>query len=144
MVMKMSKIESALRSALAYYQALNKHDIDAVVKLMSPDCTFESSHPAPDGNIHRGPEAISRYWQDLFTRYPQFQVDPENVYGFGKSCIGHWRCRWHDSEGQERTRRGVDLFREKDGLIYQILSYQKGNAFPVNAPDAEINPAAKP
>ncbi len=109
--MKMSKIESALRSALAYYQALNNHDIAAMVRLVARDCTFECSNPAPDGNVYKGEAAISQYWQNLFSHFPQFQVDIEDVYGFGKSCLVHWRCCWLDSAGEEKTVRGVDLFR---------------------------------
>lgn len=125
--MKMSKIESAIRLALAYYEAFNRRDVAAMLQLLSEDSTFESSAPAPDGEICTGKEAIAQYWQLFFDRFPQIQVDIEDLSGLGRSCIGRWRYRWLDSAGEEKSVRGVDLFHEKDGLIHELYAYQKGS-----------------
>ena len=33
----------------AFNDALNRHDVDAVMALMTDDCVFENTWPAPDG-----------------------------------------------------------------------------------------------
>ena len=32
-----------------FNDALNRHDVDAVMALMTDDCIFENTYPAPDG-----------------------------------------------------------------------------------------------
>ena len=32
-----------------FNEALNRHDVDAVMALMTDDCIFENTSPAPDG-----------------------------------------------------------------------------------------------
>ena len=37
-----------------------------------------------------------------------------------------WRYEWVDPQGQEGHIRGVDVYRLRDGLIAEKLSYVKG------------------
>ncbi len=32
-----------------FNEAFNRHDVDAVMRLMTEDCVFENTRPAPDG-----------------------------------------------------------------------------------------------
>jgi len=56
--MKMSRIESAMRVTLAFYEAFNRHDVAGMMQLMSEDCIFENSEPAPDGVVYSGNDSI--------------------------------------------------------------------------------------
>ena len=66
--MKMAKIKSAMRAALEFNQAFNRHDVAAMMVLMSDDCVFENTSPAPDGTVYSGKEAVTQFWQDFFQR----------------------------------------------------------------------------
>jgi len=127
MPMKMSKIETAIRITLAFNEAFNRHDVAGVVHLLSDDCIFETSAPAPDGTLYTGKEAITHYLNDFFRGSPKAHIQIEDVYGFGHRCNMHWRAEWVDETGNQQHIRGVDIFQEKNGLICKKLSYVKGS-----------------
>ena len=124
--MKMAKIETAMRVTLAFNDALNRHDVPAMMALMSEDCVFENTSPAPDGTRHAGKAAVTRFWQDFFRASPQAHIQIEEIFGMGWHCVMSWRYDWVDAAGEPGHVRGVDIFTVKDGLISEKLSYVKG------------------
>lgn len=125
--MKMSKIETAIRIGLAFNEAFNQHDIAKIVQLLSDDCIFETSTPAPDGTVYTGKEAITPYLHDFFRQSPQAHIQIEDIYGFGHRCNMHWRTEWVDETGNQQQVRGIDIIQEKNGLICKKLSYVKSS-----------------
>ena len=123
---RMSKIESATRIVLAFNEAFNRHDVGGMMELMSEDCVFENTAPAPDGTVYKDKEAIIQFWQDFFRESPQAHIEIEEVFGMGFRCVMRWRYDWVDAAGEKGHVRGVDIFRLKDGLISEKLSYVKG------------------
>jgi ketosteroid isomerase-like protein len=123
---RMSKIESGVRMVLEFNEAFNRHDIAWMMQLMSDDCVFENTEPSPDGSLYTGKEAIARFWQDFFLASPQAHIEVEEIFGLGLRCVVRWRYDWVDAAGKKGHVRGVDLFKLKDGLICEKLSYVKG------------------
>lgn len=124
--MKMSRIESSLRIVLAFNEAFNRHDVAGMMQLMSDDCIFENTAPAPDGTMYSGKEAVTQFWQDFFRNSPQAHIEVEEIFGFGFRCVMRWRYEWVDVTGKKGHVRGVDIFQVKNGVIYEKLSYVKG------------------
>jgi ketosteroid isomerase-like protein len=122
----MSRIESAVRVVLAFSDAFNRHDVAAMMQLMSDDCVFENTAPAPDGTVYKGKGAITQFWQNFFSQSTQAHIEIEEIFGNGIHCIRRWRYDWVDEEGKKGHVRGVDLFQVKGGFISQMLSYVKG------------------
>jgi ketosteroid isomerase-like protein len=122
----MSKAEAAMRAALEFRKAFNRHDVAALMQLTSDDCIYEIPDPAPDGAVLSGKEALAAYWQDFFTASPKAQLDVEEVFGYGDRCIMRWRCSWQDNGGAATPVRGVDIVRVRDGSICERQSYVKG------------------
>ena len=118
---RMAKIESAIRLVLQFNEAFNRHDVTGMMKLMSEDCVFENTAPAPDGTIYSGKEAVTYFWKDFFRGSPQAHIDIEEIFGMGSRCIMRWKYSW--GEGHVR---GVDIFKVEEGLITEKLSYVKG------------------
>jgi len=123
---RLSKLESSMRTVLAFNEAFNRHDITGMMQLMSDDCIFENTAPAPDGTAYKGKEAVTQFWQEFFNESPQAHIEIEEVFGLGLRCIMRWRYEWVDGEGKRGHVRGVDIYRVKDGLIQEKLSYVKG------------------
>ena len=123
--MKMSKVESAIRVVLAFNKAFNRHDVVGIIQLLSDDCIFEDSHPAPDGTVYTGKEAIAHYLHDFFRQSPQAYIEIEDISGFGHRCVMRWRCEWVDETGSKQHMHGIDIFHEKNNRICQKLSYIK-------------------
>jgi predicted SnoaL-like aldol condensation-catalyzing enzyme len=122
----LSKIEGAIRLVLAFNQAFNRHDVAGMMQLLSDDCIFENTYPAPDGTVFSGKEAITLFWQDFFRASPQAHIAIEEVFGFGERCIMRWSYRWVDQAGENGHVRGVDIFRVRGNSIREKLSYVKG------------------
>lgn len=123
---RMSKIESSMRIVLEFNEAFNRHDVPSMMKLMSKDCIFENTAPAPDGTVYSGKEAVAQFWQGFFRESPQAHIEIEEIFGLGRRCIMRWRYEWVDEAGQKGHIRGVDIFQVKDGVITEKLSYVKG------------------
>lgn len=123
---RMAKAESAIRAALAFNDAFNRHDVAAITRLISDDCVLETAMPAPDGERFEGKAAIAAYWERYVRAAPDARRSIEESFGFGHRCVIRWRCEWTDESGARRRVRGVDIFEEKDGAIREHLSYAKG------------------
>lgn len=123
---RMSKIESAMRTVLEFNDAFNKHDVEGMMKLMSDDCVFENTDPAPDGTTFSGKEAVTQFWQNFFRESPQAHIDIEEIFGLGSRCIMRWKYNWVDTAGGQGYVRGVDVFKVSEGLISEKFSYVKG------------------
>jgi hypothetical protein len=124
--MKMARIEVALRIVIEFNEAFNRHDVAAMMQLMSDDCIFENTAPAPDGAVYKGKVAITQFWQEFFRESPQAHIEIEDIFGLGMRCIMRWRYDWVDGAGQKGHVRGVDIFQVKNGFISEKLSYVKG------------------
>jgi len=123
---RMSKLESAMRVVLAFNEAFNRHDVTGMMQLVSDNCVFENTDPAPDGAVYTGKEAISEFWQDIFRESPHAHIEIEEIFGLGNRCIMRWRYDWVDTAGENGHVRGVDIFQVKEGFICEMLSYVKG------------------
>lgn len=123
---RLSRFEAGVRLVLDFYEAFNRHDVTAMMQCMSEDCLLETPTPPPDGTTYLGKEAVARYWQGFFHRYPQAHMEIEEVFGLGFRCIARWKCEWKDATGNKVHLRGVDLFKLKGDLICEQLCYTKG------------------
>jgi predicted SnoaL-like aldol condensation-catalyzing enzyme len=123
---RMSRIESAIRVVLEFNEAFNRHDVAGMMRLMSDDCVFENTYPAPDGAVYAGKETVTRFWQDFFRESPHAHIKIEEIFGIGIRCVMRWRYDWEDSAGKNGYVRGVDIFQVKNGSICEKLSYVKG------------------
>lgn len=123
---RMSKIEAAMRAALAFNEAFNRHDVEGMMQMMSEDCVFENTHPAPDGTVYQGKAAVTQFWQDFFRQSPHAHIKIEEIFGLGERCIMRWKYSWGEVPEEKGHVRGVDIFRVTNGLISEKLSYVKG------------------
>ena len=123
---RMSKLESAVRVVLDFNKAFNRRDLAGMMPLLSDDCVFEETFPAPDGTVISGKEAIGELLQNFMRESPNAHIEVEEIFGLGFRCIMRWRYDWIDAEGKQGHVRGVDIIKLKDGFICEKLSYVKG------------------
>lgn len=117
----MSKIEASVRTVMEFNDAFNRHDVAGMMQFTSDDTVFENTHPSPDGTRYSGKQAVAKFWEDFFRESPNAHIDIEEIFGFGNRCVMLWKYTWGDGHV-----RGVDVFKLKDGLISEKLSYVKG------------------
>jgi ketosteroid isomerase-like protein len=109
-----------------FNEAFNRHDVPAIMALMTDDCVFENTSPTPDGERYEGQTAVRGFWEQLFASSPQAHFATEDMFAAGDRCTGRWRYTWRDSEGKEGHVCGVDVFRVRGGKVAEKLSYVKG------------------
>ena len=109
-----------------FNDAFNRHDVDGIMALMTEDCVFESTSPAPDGGHYQGQKAVRAVWEGLFAGSPQPSFETEEILAAGDRCVVRWIYHWVSANGQPGHIRGVDLFQVRDGKVAEKLSYVKG------------------
>src|SRR3954464_13101214 len=114
------RMSSALEVVTTFNDAFNRHDVDAVMAMMTDDVVFEDTSP-PDGGRHEGQAAVRAAWESFFASSPTATFDAEEMIEAGDSVVVPWRYDWGDGH-----IRGVDVFRVRDGKVAQKLSYVKG------------------
>ena len=113
--------ESTEATISAFNEAFGRHDVDAVIALMTDDCIFENTLPTPDGERHQGHAAVRTFWEEFFRDPPRASFETEEIVTAGDRAVVRWRFDWGDGH-----IRGIDLFKVRDGKVAEKLSYVKG------------------
>jgi ketosteroid isomerase-like protein len=111
---------SALEVVEAFGVAWAAHDLDTSLSLVTDDCIFDATGPAPDGTRHVGHEEIRQAWKAIFDD-PSSSFEVEETFGAGDRVAQRWRYSWPGGHV-----RGVDLFKVRDGKVAEKLAYVKG------------------
>lgn len=106
---------------LSFHDAFNQHDIDAIMALMTDDCVFENTSPAPDGERYEGQAAVRGMWERLFAASPNAYFEVEDIFAADDRGVIRWRYDWGSGHV-----RGVDVFTVRAGKVAEKLSYVKG------------------
>lgn len=118
--------DATLATINAFNDALNRHDVDAAMRLMTDDCVFENTFPAPDGERYEGQDAVRAFWDGLIAGSPHAHFDLEELFAVGDRATQRWVYTWRDESGSTGHIRGVDVFRIRDGKVAEKLAYVKG------------------
>jgi ketosteroid isomerase-like protein len=118
--MTSAQMQDALSVVEAFGAAWAAHDLDATLALITDDCIFDATGPAPDGMTHVGPDAIRNAWRDIFADTAS-QFDAEETFACDDRVVQRWRYSWDGGH-----MRGVDVFAVRDGKVAAKLSYVKG------------------
>jgi steroid delta-isomerase-like uncharacterized protein len=117
--------EQTLATIHRFNEAFNRHDVDAVMALMTDDCVFDNTRPPPDDERIVGQAAVRAFWVEFFRRSPDARFDTEEIFAAGDRCVVRWTYHWV-KDGKPGHVRGVDIFRVRDGKVAEKLSYVKG------------------
>jgi ketosteroid isomerase-like protein len=96
------------------------HDLETTLALLTDDCVFDATGPAPDGIRYVGPDAIRAAWQSIFDdRSAVFEA--EETFAAGDRVVQLWRYSWDGGH-----IRGIDVFTVRGEKVSEKLSYVKG------------------
>lgn len=108
-----------------FNEAFNRHDVPAIMALMTDDVVFENTSRSPDGERYEGQAAVRGFWERFVASTPSSHFAAEDIFAGGDRCTVRWRYTWKNSAGEGHVR-GVDVFRVRDGRVAEKLSYVKG------------------
>jgi len=118
---EMSKLETSIRTVLAFHEARNRGDQAGLLALLNEDCSLECPGPAPEGELVSGRDAVTQFWLDFCPAGARMEI--EEVYGMGMRCVLRWKLTRVDGS----HLRGVDVVQLKNGLIWKMMTYVKGD-----------------
>jgi steroid delta-isomerase-like uncharacterized protein len=109
-----------------FAKAWNRHDLNALMSMMSDDCVFEASGgPEQAGKRHVGREAVRKAYQEVFDTYPDGKWENATHLIHGNLGISRWTFRGTMRDGKRVEVNGVDFLTIRNGKIAIKDSYRK-------------------
>jgi steroid delta-isomerase-like uncharacterized protein len=113
----------------AYADAWNRHDVDALMSFMTPDCVFEAS-AGPDvcGTRYTGAEAVRAGFAEVRKTFPDAHWGDARHFVQGARGVSEWTFTGTRADGARVEVHGCDLFTFRDGKIALKDSYRKNRS----------------
>ena len=110
----------------AFADAWNRHDADALMSFMTPDCVFESS-AGPDvcGTRYQGEKAVRAGYAQVWAAFPDAHWANARHFVCGNRGVSEWTFTGTRDDGTRVEVHGCDLFTFEDGKIALKNSYRK-------------------
>ena len=106
--------------------AWNRHDLDALMSMMTDDCVFESSAGSQvDGQRSEGKPAVRDAYAAVFETFPDAQWANCRHFIAGNRAVSEWTFAGTHKDGRRVEVNGCDLFTLRDGRIAIKNSYRK-------------------
>jgi ketosteroid isomerase-like protein len=113
----------------AFGDAWNRHDVDALMSMMTDDCVFEASSGGNvDGERHEGPRAVRAAYAAVFEQYPNAHWGNARHWAAGDRGVSEWVFTGTRADGTRVEVNGCDLFTLRGGKIAVKNSYRKNRA----------------
>jgi len=111
---------------VAFADAWNKHDVDALMSFMTPDGVFEASAGnTVNGERYEGAQAVRAAYAAIFTAYPDARWNNARHFVAGDRGVSEWTFTGTMKDGKRVEVTGCDLFTFKNGKIATKNSYRK-------------------
>jgi ketosteroid isomerase-like protein len=109
----------ATAATLADFSAAwNRHDIDALMAFMHPDCVFQTAAgPEACGTRIGGLEAVRKAFAAAWEAVPDAQWERGQHFVHGNFGTSQWTFTGTAADGSRIESDGIDVFTFKDGLI---------------------------
>jgi steroid delta-isomerase-like uncharacterized protein len=129
---------NALNLLERFAEAWNRHDLDALMSMMTDDCVFAASAGADvDGERSEGSAAVRAAFAAVFEAFPDAQWANARHFVAGGRGVSEWTFSGTRRDGHRVEVSGCDLLTFRDGRIAVKDSYRKNRpAIPPRAPES--------
>ena len=115
-----------LRVLERFADAWNRHDLDALMSLMTDDGVFEASAgPEVYGQRSEGARAVRAAYAAVFETFPDAHWGNARHFLAGARGVSEWTFTGTRKDGTRVEVNGCDLFTFRDGKIAIKNSYRK-------------------
>jgi steroid delta-isomerase-like uncharacterized protein len=109
-----------------FADAWNRHDLDALMSMMTDDCVFEASAgPDVNGQRSEGQQAVRAACAAVFETFPDAHWANARHFVTGNRAVSEWTFTGTRNDGKHVEVAGCDLFTLRDGRIAIKNSYRK-------------------
>ena len=109
-----------------FAEAWNRHDLDALMSMMSDECVFAASGgPDVDGQRSEGKPAVRAAYAAVFETFPDAHWADARHFIAGKRGVSEWTFTGTKRDGTRVAVNGCDLFTFRDGKISIKNSFRK-------------------
>ena len=110
----------------AFAEAFNRHDLDALMSMMTSDCVFEASGgSAVNGERHGGQGAVRAAFAAVFAAYPDAQWANARHFVADDRGVSEWTFSGTREDGRRVEVTGCDVFTFRNGAIALKNSFRK-------------------
>jgi ketosteroid isomerase-like protein len=109
---------------LAGYDAWNRDDCEAWLRLLHPDVEIHTSGAFPDlSPVYRGHARAKKFWEQMREPWESFRIEVEGIEEDGDCVVGtiRFRARGVDSGVEVDMRFGIAV-RLRDGLATELVN----------------------
>ena len=96
-------------------QAINDHDLDAMVACFDPD--YESDQPAHPDRSFRGREQVRKNWAQILGAVPDLETDVRRWAANGDEVWTEWEWHGASRDGSPWVMRGVIILGVRDDVV---------------------------
>jgi steroid delta-isomerase-like uncharacterized protein len=118
--------EDSVKLLDRFADAWNRHDLEALMSMMTDDCVFDAS-AGPHVNEQRseGKEGVRAAYAAVFQAFPDAHwANPRHIIS-GNRGVSEWTFTGTQRDGKRVEVAGCDLFTFRDGRIAIKSSYRK-------------------
>ena len=109
-----------------FADAWNRHDLDALMAMMTDDCVFAASAGNHvDGQRSEGKLAVRAAYAAVFEQFADARWGNPRHFVAGDRGVSEWTFTGTRSDGAHVEVAGCDLFTFRDGRIAIKNSYRK-------------------
>lgn len=109
-----------------FAEAWNRHDLDALMAMMTDDCVFAASAgPDVDGERSEGPDAVRAAFAAVFETFPDAHWANAAHFVAGSRGVSEWTFSGTRKDGARVEVTGCDLLTFRGGRIAVKNSYRK-------------------
>jgi len=109
-----------------FADAWNRHDLEALMSMMTDDCVFQASAGSDvDGQRSEGPLAVRAAYAAVFAAFPDAHWADARHFIAGSRAVSEWTFTGTHTDGTRVEVTGCDLFTLRDGRIAIKNSYRK-------------------
>ena len=102
---------------VAFAAAWNRHDVDAILSMMTPDCVFEASRgPEVKGTVYVGQDEVRRGIEEVFATFSDAQWHEPTHFIGGDRGVSEWVFTGTGPSGRVEVQ-GCDVFTFRGGKI---------------------------
>jgi ketosteroid isomerase-like protein len=132
-----TRTSSGLAVAARLQDAVNRHDLDDMVRCFATD--FVNETPAHPARSFQGRDQVRKNWALIFATVPDLQAVMVDSSSQGGTVWTEWEMRGTRLDGAKHLMRGVSIFEVVDDVFASVRFYLE----PVEQAGAGVDAAVR-